>query len=247
MSILSSALFSFGAKAASGLIFGGKEAPKEDSRKGPFQPTRVADVPAVTADELQQRQTLRELTGKIPQKYPLLSTGYASFKVLTLKLSVVESKRKRLLNSNKLQTNLAGRPVPGSRTVEPGSRPYERPSQYNTVDEAMEGILPGIMNPTFGAKASVLMDKGLPATAIAESILVSGFAQGKFTPDLASLIALPVYSAVMKSVELVGGKVLTGSEDQFKTESVDMFEDMDEEKYVSPEGSFMSMEVPDEV
>lgn len=152
------------------------------------------------------------------------------------------------MNSNKLQTNLAGRPVPGSSlTVEPGSRPYERPSQYNTVDEAMEGVLPGIMNPTFGAKASVLMDKGLPATAIAESILVSGFAQGKFTPDLAALIALPVYSAVMKSVELVGGKVLTGSEDQFKTESVDMFEDMDEEKDVSPEGSFMSMEVPDEV
>lgn len=66
MSILSSALFSFGAKAASGLIFGGKEAPKEDSRKSPFQPTRVADVPVVTADELQQRQALRELDGEDP-------------------------------------------------------------------------------------------------------------------------------------------------------------------------------------
>lgn len=112
--------------------------------------------------------------------------------------------------------NLMSGPIPGqSLTAEPGSRPWEQAPQFTNVDDAMEYMIPRIMNPNVALSMGDLMDKGMPATAIADSILTNGFMEGKWSPDLMVLIGLPVYELVKKSVELAGGKVLSGTEDKF--------------------------------
>lgn len=112
--------------------------------------------------------------------------------------------------------NLMSGPIPGqSLTAEPGSRPWEQPSQFNNVDDAMEFMIPRLLSPNVALGMSDLMEKGMPATAIADSILTNGFMEGKWSPDLMVLIGLPVYELVKKSVELAGGKVVTGLEDKY--------------------------------
>lgn len=135
------------------------------------------------------------------------------------------------MNPDKFLGNMAGAPIPGqSLTREPGSRPYETPPQFTTVDDAMEKfVLPRILNPQSGAHIAALMDRGIPATSITDSLLITGFSQGMWTPDLATLIALPTYSAVIKSAELVGGPVLRGNEEQFKKKTDALYEKLAEE------------------
>lgn len=146
--------------------------------------------------------------------------------------------------------NLVGSPVPGqSLTREPKSRAYETSPQFTEEDEALEYIIPRIMNPEAAAQTAALMsDKKVPATTVADSILMSGFAQGQWTPDLAILIAVPVYAAVVKSVELVGGKPLLGNEKEFKQDVDDRFKglkdvQMGEEPKPAGGGSFMDGDV----
>lgn len=147
--------------------------------------------------------------------------------------------------------NLVGAPIPGqSLTREPKSRTYETPPQFTEEDEALEYIIPRIMNPEAAAQTAALMsEKRVPATVIADSILMSGFAQGQWTPDLAILIAVPVYAAIVKSVELVGGKPILGNEKEFKEDTNDRFKglkDIQMEKPASPaedSGSFLAGDV----
>lgn len=109
--------------------------------------------------------------------------------------------------------NLLGAAIPGqSLTNEPGSRPWEKPPQFVNEDEAIEYMLPRILNPQFGMRTAALMEKGMPATDITDTILKSGFAEGKWNPDLAALIGLPIFTAVLKSVEMTGKKPLSGLE-----------------------------------
>lgn len=113
--------------------------------------------------------------------------------------------------------NLLTGPIPGqSLTREPGARPYEGAPQYTTVDEAMESILPKVFNPDVSLNMADMMEDGMPATGITETFLSYGVMEGKWSVDLAILLALPLYEAVIKSVELSGRKVVRGSEKEFR-------------------------------
>ena len=49
--------------------------------------------------------------------------------------------------------NLATGPIPGqSLTREPGNAAYEQPPQYVDLDDAMEYMLPRILNPSTGIR-----------------------------------------------------------------------------------------------
>lgn len=81
-------------------------------------------------------------------------------------------------------------PVPGqSLTRAMGSRPYEQPPKYVHPEDAMYSILNTMTDPSMAAGVVEALDKGMYASDIANTILFGGVAHGKWTPDVAALLA----------------------------------------------------------
>jgi len=85
-------------------------------------------------------------------------------------------------------------PIPGqSLTDEPGKHAFERPPEITNVDDAVEGVVANITsNPEAMESFEKLMMTGMPIESIVNTIAFSGFAEGKWTPDIAEMIKLPL-------------------------------------------------------
>ena len=83
-------------------------------------------------------------------------------------------------------------PIPGQMmTAELGARPFQRPPQYSTVDEAMDFYAKRIMSPKLRDGILDVMEMGVPLTTLANSLQAGGVMQGKHTIDVGVLI-MPV-------------------------------------------------------
>lgn len=83
-------------------------------------------------------------------------------------------------------------PIAGqSLTAELGSRPWQQPPQYNTVEEALEYYIPRITEPTLQDDLMNVIELGIPLTTIADALQSSGTMEGKHSIDVGILI-LPV-------------------------------------------------------
>jgi len=92
-------------------------------------------------------------------------------------------------------------PIPGqSLTDEPGNYPWEHPPQYVTTDGAADHLWNRMSEPEFAEQIIAMLDAGVPVEAIARTILFGGFLNGKFSPDVAFIIAEPV----MKMIATIG-------------------------------------------
>ena len=92
-------------------------------------------------------------------------------------------------------------PVPGQGlTDKPGNYPWEHPPQYTDTSEAADFIWDKISEPKFAEQIIAMLDAGIPVEAIGRIIIFTGFAEGKWTPDVAFIIAEPV----MKMIAAVG-------------------------------------------
>ena len=99
-------------------------------------------------------------------------------------------------------------PVPGqSLTDEPGNYPWEHPPQYVTSDGAADHLWNRMSEPEFAEQIIAMLDAGVPVEAIGRTVLFGGFLKGKFSPDVAFIIAEPV----MKMIATIG--VIAGIED----------------------------------
>ena len=99
-------------------------------------------------------------------------------------------------------------PVPGqSLTDEPGNYPWEHPPQYVTTDGAADHLWNRMSEPEFAEQIIAMLDAGVPVEAIGRTVLFGGFLKGKFSPDVAFIIAEPV----MKMIATIG--VIAGVED----------------------------------
>ena len=85
-------------------------------------------------------------------------------------------------------------PIPGqSLTEEPGKHVFEKPPEITDVDDAVEYVVGKISeNPEAIEKFEKLMMTGMPIESIVNSISFSGFAEGKWTPDIAELMKPPL-------------------------------------------------------
>ena len=96
-------------------------------------------------------------------------------------------------------------PVPGqSLTDKPGNGPWEHPPQYTNTAEAADFIWDQLATPEFAEQVIAMLDAGIPVEAIARVILFGGFTEGKWTPDVAFIIAEPVMKMIV-AVGLQGG------------------------------------------
>ena len=92
-------------------------------------------------------------------------------------------------------------PVPGqSFTDKPGNYPWEHAPPYTDTSEAADYVWDRLSQPEFAEQVIAMLDAGIPVEAIGRIIIFAGFTEGKWTPDVAFIIAEPV----MKMIAAVG-------------------------------------------
>ena len=94
-------------------------------------------------------------------------------------------------------------PVPGeSLTAELGSRPWQKPPQYSTVEDALEYYVPRLTDKDFESDLLDTMELGVPVTTMANSIQITGVMQGLHTVDV-GLLLIPV---LMEMIAFLGDR-----------------------------------------
>ena len=92
-------------------------------------------------------------------------------------------------------------PVAGQGlTDEPGNYPWEHPPQFTDPDEASDFVWDRLHRPEFMEQVIAMLDAGIPVEALGRIIIFNGFMEGKWTPDVAFIIAEPV----MKMIATMG-------------------------------------------
>ena len=89
-------------------------------------------------------------------------------------------------------------PIPGqSLTDTPGNAKWEHPQQFVKVDEAAEYIWDRLHDEKLLEQVIAMLKEGIPVEALARMVLFGGFAEGKWTPDLAILLAEIVFKQII--------------------------------------------------
>ncbi len=113
-------------------------------------------------------------------------------------------------------------PIPGQSLAKaPGSFPFEQAPQYTTEDEALVAVLDQMTQPRKMKMIAAALDSGIYASDITSGILTAGFSQGKWSPDLAGLIAKRVMSSVVAVGSAAGVKNI-----KYKREEKSEFEEL---------------------
>jgi len=88
--------------------------------------------------------------------------------------------------------------IPGqSLTDSPGNAAWEHPPQFTDVRKALNYTYGQLLTKPHITKLLTLLKHGVPAEAITKTVLFAGFAGGKWTPDVALLMARPTLAMVV--------------------------------------------------
>lgn len=79
----------------------------------------------------------------------------------------------------------------------PGKWPWERPPQYNTPSEAMDGLVDSLEKPEIQEQYVQLMAAGVSIEELVSTATRVGFMEGKFTVDVAEIIKAPLTMYLM--------------------------------------------------
>ena len=91
-------------------------------------------------------------------------------------------------------------PIPGqSLTSEPKNRPWRNPPQLDTVEDAMEYYLPRLSSPALAPRLLEVIERGIPLTSLAETIVTGGAMQGIHSIDVGILVS-PILVEFMKGM-----------------------------------------------
>lgn len=113
-------------------------------------------------------------------------------------------------------------PIPGmSLTAEPKSRPWRRPSQVNTVDEAL-----ALYAPIFSDKKAQRMmleqiENKIPLTSIADILVTGNAMEGRHTLDVGILVAPVLIETMITFAEMAGIEYVVGNEDRDTPETTE--------------------------
>ena len=85
-------------------------------------------------------------------------------------------------------------PIPGQSLTsgKPGSRPYERAPELNTVEEALAFYMQKLSDQEVIDDFMILLESGAPIKPVVESLYMSGVMRGKHNLDIGLLVALPL-------------------------------------------------------
>jgi len=102
-------------------------------------------------------------------------------------------------------------PIPGmSLTHELGARPWQQPSQFATVDEAIEYYMSSMTSEEFMEQLIDVLEMGVPVTTIANSMQLSSVMEGKHTVDVGMLVVPLLMELIMMLGDSAGIEYETG-------------------------------------
>jgi hypothetical protein len=99
-----------------------------------------------------------------------------------------------------------GRPIPGqSLTTDPDNpAPYEQPPRFTSVHEASEHIFNNLIKEENYVPLMRLLLDDMPIMDIAQTLIFTGFTEGKWNPDLMLMLAEPVAYMLLALAERAG-------------------------------------------
>lgn len=106
-------------------------------------------------------------------------------------------------------------PIPGeSLTAEPKSRPWRRPAETSSVDEAMT-----LYAPIFKDKKATKMmlqqiENGVPLTSIADLLITANTMEGKHSLDVGILVSPILVETMITFAEMADIDYVIGDEDR---------------------------------
>lgn len=102
-------------------------------------------------------------------------------------------------------------PIPGqSLTFELGSRPWQQPSQYNTVEEALDYYIPRLESNEVTEQLLDVLEMGIPVTTIANTMQLASVMEGKHTVDVGMLVLPVLVELIMMIGDSAGIEYETG-------------------------------------
>lgn len=91
-------------------------------------------------------------------------------------------------------------PIPGQSLTAPlGDRPWQKPAQYGSAEEALEFYIPRIMESDFTDQLLDVIEMGVPLTTIANSLQLASVMEGKHSIDVGILI-MPVLIELLELI-----------------------------------------------
>ena len=113
-------------------------------------------------------------------------------------------------------------PVPGmGMTHELGSRPWQQPAQYTTIDDVAQLYVAQMQDESFMEQALNLLETKMPVTMIANAMQTTNVMNGVHSIDL-GVLALPIImEMVMLIADTEGVDYVTGTERDIEAEVSD--------------------------
>lgn len=114
-------------------------------------------------------------------------------------------------------------PIPGQAlTHELGARPWQSPPQFSTIEEAIEFYIPRLTRKSFIGRMLDIIERGVPITALAETVTLGGVMQGLHTIDVAVLVNPILVEFMEGAAKQAGIEYVLGDTDG-EDESIDGF------------------------
>ena len=99
-----------------------------------------------------------------------------------------------------MEVSSFGAPIPGQSLFStPGDSPWERPSELNTVDEALSFYFTSMRDPEIIDDIMTVVDMGIPLEPIVKTMYMSSVMRGLHNLDV-GLIVAPVLSEFLAAV-----------------------------------------------
>ena len=113
-------------------------------------------------------------------------------------------------------------PIPGqSLTMELGSRPWQNPARFTTVDETIDYYMERMSSEEFMLQLADILEMGVPVTSIANSIQLASVMEGVHTVDVGMLVLPMLMEMIMMIGDSAGIKYDNGMQDPTKPKTRD--------------------------
>tara|TARA_X000001036_G_C20355620_1_gene674400 strand:+ start:137 stop:643 length:507 start_codon:yes stop_codon:yes gene_type:complete len=111
----------------------------------------------------------------------------------------------------KMAEEMLDAPIPGmSLTHELGARPWQQPSQFPTVDDAIEYYMASMTSEEYMEQLIDILEMGVPVTSIANSMQLASVMEGKHTVDVGMLVVPLLMELIMMLGDSAGIEYETG-------------------------------------
>lgn len=102
-------------------------------------------------------------------------------------------------------------PIPGQNlTAELGSRPWQTPPQFTTVEEALEYYIPRLQSDEVTEQLLDVLEMGVPVTTVANTMQLASVMEGKHSVDVGMLVLPVLIEMIMLIADTAGIEYETG-------------------------------------